>query len=76
MNFKYAAIISALGIPAMACAASPECAQSPGHVINLCVAVREGHATFEVSRLGKPVLAPSNLGLDFVGEPEAHYSAI
>ena len=76
MNFKYAAMISALGIPAMAFAASPECAQSPGHVIKLCVAVREGHATFEVSRLGKPVLAPSNLGLDFVGEPEAHYSAI
>jgi alpha-glucosidase len=38
--------------------------------------VREGHATFEVSRLGKPVLAPSNLGLDFIGESEAHYSAI
>ncbi|HEV7444982.1 MAG TPA: glycoside hydrolase family 97 N-terminal domain-containing protein, partial [Steroidobacteraceae bacterium] len=76
MNFKYAAMISALGLPAMAGATSPECAQSPGRVIKLCVALREGHATFEVSRLGKPVLAPSNLGLDFVGESEAYYSAI
>lgn len=76
MRFKYAAILSALCIPAMACAASPECALSPGRVIKLCVAVRGGHATFEVSRLGKPVLAPSNLGLDFVDEPEAHYSAM
>jgi alpha-glucosidase len=76
MNFKYAAILSALCLPALAWATSPECAQSPGRVIKLCVSVREGHATFEVSRLGQPVLAPSNLGLDFVGEPEAHYSAI
>jgi len=36
----------------------------------------EGRAVFEVSRQGRPVLAPSNLGLDFVGEPPARYSAI
>src|SRR5882757_496014 len=76
MNFKIAAILSALCIPAMAWAAAPECAQSPGRVIELCFAVQDGRATFEVSRLGKPILAPSNLGLDFVGQPEAHYTAI
>src|SRR3977135_933384 len=75
-NFKYAAVLLASCLPAMAWATPPECAQSPGRVIKLCVSVREGHATFEVSRLGKPVLAPSNLGLDFIGESEADYSAI
>src|ERR1700716_4372381 len=76
MNFKIAALLSAVCIPAAAWGASPECAESPGRVIKVCVAVQAGRATFEVSRLGKPVLAPSNLGLDFVGESEAHYSAI
>ena len=73
---KLTVILSAVCIPAVAWAASPECAQSPAGVIRLCVAVQDGHATFAVSRLGKPVLAPSTLGLDFVGQPETHYSAI
>src|SRR5882762_7258274 len=76
MNFKIAAILSALCIPAMAWAAAPECAQSPGRVIKVCVAVQDGRATFEVSRLGKPVLAPSALGVDFLGQPETQYSAV
>src|SRR5882672_5872738 len=76
MNFKHAAILSAVCIPVMAWADSPQCAQSPGRVIKLCVSVHEGRATFEVSRSGKPVLAQSNLGLDFVGETPSHYSAI
>ena len=76
MNFKLTALLSAMCIPAVAWAAAPECAESPGGVIKVCVAVQDGRATFEVSRLGKPVLAPSNLDLDFVGESEAHYSAI
>src|ERR1700737_691850 len=76
MNFKFAAILSVVCLPAVAGAASPECTQSPGRVIKLCVAVQDGRARFEVSRLGKPVLAPSNLGLDFAGESETHYSAI
>jgi len=38
--------------------------------------VQDGHATFEVSRLGKPVLAPSALGVDFLGQPETQYSAV
>src|SRR5260221_10945586 len=76
MNFKFAVILSAASIPAVAGASSPECAQSPGRVIKLCVSVQDGRATFEVSRLGRPILAPSNLGLDFAGQSEAHYSAI
>ena len=60
------------GGEAVTWAAAPECAQSPGHVIKLCVSVQDGHATFEVSRLGKPI----PVGLDFVGESEAHYGAI
>ena len=76
MNFKFAAILSVVCLPAVAGAAAPECAESPGGVIKVCVAVQDGRATFEVSRLGKPILAPSNLGLDFVGESEAHYCAI
>jgi alpha-glucosidase len=70
------AVIVAVGcIPAVAWGASPECAESPGHVIKLCVSVHEGRALFEVSRLGRPVLAPSNLGLQFEGEPETLYSS-
>src|SRR3982074_1384364 len=76
MNFKFAALLSAMCISAMAWAASPECAESPGGVIKLCVAVQDGRATFEVSRLGKPVLARSTLGLDFLGQSETQYRAM
>jgi alpha-glucosidase len=76
MSFKWAAILAAVSIPAVAGASGPECAQSPSRVIKVCVSVHDGRATFEVSRLGKQVLAPSYLGLEFLGEPEVHYSAL
>jgi alpha-glucosidase len=71
-------MLVAVCLPALAWGADPECAQSPGDVIKVCVSIQagEGRAVFEVSRLGRPVLVPSNLGLDFVGEPPARYSAI
>ncbi|HWM70174.1 MAG TPA: glycoside hydrolase family 97 protein [Steroidobacteraceae bacterium] len=73
MKLPFAAVLVWLSVSA---ASASECAQSPGHVIELCVSVKDGHASYQVSRLGKPVLAPSNLGLDFVDESEARYSAI
>ena len=78
LTLRFAAILLAVGLPALAWGADPQCAQSPGDVIKVCVSVQagEGRAVFEVSRLGRPVLAASNLGLDFVGEPRARYSAI
>jgi alpha-glucosidase len=76
MNFKWAAMLAAVCFPIVAGASGPECAQSPGHVIKVCVSVHDGRATFEVSRLNQPVLGQSNLGLEFRGEHEARYSAI
>ncbi len=76
MTFKSALLASALCVPAAAWAAAPECAQSPGHVIQVCVSVEDGRATYDVTRLGKPVLATSNLGLSFVGENDARYSSL
>src|SRR5258708_3285732 len=76
MNFKWAAILAAVCIPPVAAASAPECAQSPARVIKVCISVQDGRATFEVSRLSRPVLAQSNLGLEFRGEHEPHYSAI
>ncbi len=66
----------ALLLPSIATAAPRECAQSPGKVIELCVAVEDGRATYSVSRAGKPVIAPSTLGLDFAGEAAARYTAL
>jgi alpha-glucosidase len=78
MTLRFASILVAICLPALAWGVDPECARSPGDVIKVCVSVKaaEGRAVFEVSHLGRPVLAPSNLGLDFVGEPPARYSAI
>src|SRR5579871_662634 len=76
MTLKLTTLLVALGLPVMSAVAAPECAQSPGRVLELCVTVRDGHATYEVSRLGKQVLAPSNLGLEFVGESEVHFTAM
>src|SRR6266702_462597 len=78
MTLRFASLLVAICLPALAWGADRECVQSPGGVIKVCVSVRpaEGRAVFEVSRQGRPVLAPSNLGLDFVGEPRARYSAI
>jgi len=72
----FTATLIALSLPAMSAVAAPECAQSPGKVIELCVSVQDGHASYQVSRLGKPVLAPSSLGLEFVGESEPHFSSM
>ncbi len=69
-------LLPLLSIPAAASAAPRECAQSPGRVIEVCVAVADGRATYEVSRNGAPVIAPSTLGLTFGGEPDARYTAI
>ena len=78
MTLKLTTFLAVLAFPAMSAevptgdsladrsVTAPECAQSPGHVIELCVSVQDGHATYQVSRLGKPVLASSNLGLEFV----------
>ena len=76
MTLKLTTFLAVLALPAMSAVAAPECAQSPGHVIELCVSVQDGHATYQVSRLGKPVLASSNLGLEFVGEPEVHFNVM
>ena len=78
MSSRLVFILAAIGLPVLAWGADPECAQSPHQVIKVCVSVLAGagRAVFEVSRLGRPVLAPSNLGLDFAGEPQARYSAI
>lgn len=76
MIVKFVAIVTALALTSVTWAGSSECAESPGSVIKLCVNVQQGRATFEVSRLGRPVLEPSNLGLEFAGEPEPHYDAI
>src|SRR5919201_7041416 len=78
MTSRFVFLLATICIPLCARGADPECAQSPRQVIKVCVSLQSGpgHAVFEVSRLGRPVLAPSNLGLDFAGEPQARYSAI
>ena len=76
MFLRVALLLSASLIPAIASASPHECAQSPGKVIEVCVSVAEGKATYTVTRSGKPVLAPSALGLDFAGEPDARFTAI
>jgi alpha-glucosidase len=75
MISRLAWVFAALGLPTAASAA-PECGESPGRVVKLCVSLEDGRAAFEVSRLGQPVLARSTLGLDFVGEPSTRYGAI
>lgn len=76
MTFRALALLAALASPALAQAAERECAQSPGKVIEVCVFTKDGQAFYEVSRQGKPVLAPSALGLNFAGEPAARIGAI
>src|SRR3954468_5452421 len=63
--------LAAIGLPVLTWGAGSECAGSPRQVIKLCVSLQaeQGRAIFTLSRLGRPVLAPSTLGLDFVGEP-------
>ncbi|HWU73686.1 MAG TPA: glycoside hydrolase family 97 protein [Sphingomonas sp.] len=76
MILRSFALIAALGWAASASAATRECAQSPGKVLEVCVWVDNGQALYEVTRKGAVVLAPSELGLTFKGEPAARYTAI
>jgi len=65
-------------LPTLTWGAGSQCARSPHQVIEVCVSVQaaQGRAVFEVNRLGRAVLAASELGLDFAGEPRARYSAM
>jgi alpha-glucosidase len=84
MKFRALALLATVALPAIALtaplaaaqAAERECAQSPGKVIEVCVFTKDGQAFYQVSRQGKPVLAPSALGLSFAGEPAARITAI
>lgn len=76
MILRSFALIAALGWTASAAAATRECAQSPGKVIQVCVWIDNGQALYEVTRKGMTVFAPSELGLTFKGEPAARYTAI
>ena len=38
---------------------------SPGKVLHVDLAINDGHLTWSVSRLGKPVIAPSRMGFRF-----------
>ncbi|WP_299426921.1 glycoside hydrolase family 97 protein [Sphingomonas bacterium] len=76
MYRRLLALIAALGWSTSAYAASKECAQSPGKVLEVCVWVDGGQALYEVTRKGTMVLAPSELGLTFKGEAPARFTAI
>src|SRR3569833_2542889 len=71
-------VLAAICLPGLVWGADSQCAQSPRQVIKVCVSLQagQGRAVFDVSRLGHPVLAPSNLGLEFAGAPQARYTAI
>lgn len=76
MLLRTLALIAAVFLPAMALGADRECEQSPSKIIKVCVFAKDGGAFYEVSRLGKPVLAPAALGLSFAGEPAARITSI
>ncbi|MGY4397582.1 alpha-glucosidase [Sphingomonas sp. UYAg733] len=76
MIFRSLLTLAALSGATAAQAATRECAQSPGKVIEVCVFVEGGQAFYAVSRKGAVVLAPSALGLQFAGEPGTRYSAV
>ncbi len=76
MLLRTLALIAAVFLPAMALGADRECEQSPSKIIKVCVFAKDDGAFYEVSRLGKPVLAPAALGLSFAGEPAARITSI
>ena len=76
MLLRTLALIAAVFLPAMALGADRECEQSPSKIIEVCVFAKDDGAFYEVSRLGKPVLAPAALGLSFAGEPAARITSI
>ena len=71
-----ALILAALAMPAAAQAGARECSDSPGRVLQLCISVDGGRAVYEVSRHGRPVIAPSTVGLAFAGEPAVRWSTL
>ena len=76
MTSRHLLLLGAAVLPAAAPAATRECAQSPGKVIEVCVGVAGGRATYSVTRLGRPVLADGTLGLAFAGEDDPRYRAM
>ncbi|AQR72810.1 glycoside hydrolase family 97 protein [Sphingomonas sp. LM7] len=76
MYFRLAAVSLAVLAQGIAAAEARECVQSPAKVIELCVDVQDGKATYDVRRAGKPVLAPGELGLSFEGEPTARFATL
>ena len=71
-----ALVLSATAQGAAAQGAARECSQSPGRVIELCISVEAGRATYEISRHGRPVIAPSAVGLSFAGEPAVRWTTL
>ncbi|QIK78164.1 glycoside hydrolase family 97 protein [Sphingomonas piscis] len=63
-------------VPSAGAAATRECAQSPSRTIEVCVTVDQGRALYTVARGGRPVIAPSALGLSFAGEAAPRFAAI
>ena len=74
MTFRY--LLTGLALSASSSALAAECAQSPGRVLEVCVTVADGRATYAVRRQGQPVLAPATLGLAFAGEADPRYAAM
>ena len=69
-------LLSAAAFLPAAAHATPECAESPSKILQLCVSVANGRATYEIRRQGKAVLAPSTLGLAFSREAEPRYASV
>lgn len=76
MLLRFALLLGTVALPVAASAATRECAQSPGKVVEVCIGVADGGATYTVSRMGSPVLAPSALGLAFAGEDAPRFTAL
>lgn len=76
MRVRLAAVSLVVLAQGIASAQARECVQSPGKVLELCVAVAQGRATYRVSREGKEVLAPGELGLNFESEQVARFTTL
>src|SRR4051812_5543163 len=63
MSPRFVFILAATCLPVLSRGADSECAESPRQVIKVCVSLQaeQGRAVYTLSRLGRPVLAPSNL---------------
>ena len=69
---KFLIFLAALLLPAAAFAQTPDAtASSPGGVLSVVVTLDgEGHARYAITRQGKPVIAPSQLGFLFTDAPQ------